>query len=88
VTVHNLGSVDSPSTSIALQDGAGTTLATSAVPAIKAPLDLIAKTTQVIIPALQRASLGGCQIVIDPEKHLKEITTCNNVVLLSSRRNS
>ena len=82
VTVHNLGSVDAPSTSIELHDDAGRTLATASVPAMKAPLDLMPKTTEVTLQAPHGMRLTGSRVFIDPEKRLKEITTRNNVVVI------
>src|SRR6185436_10378427 len=40
VTVHSLGGVDAPATRLALVDANGRVIATVAVPALKAPLDL------------------------------------------------
>jgi hypothetical protein len=80
--VHSLGSVRSPMSSIALQDGVGKTLATAAIPVIEAPLDLIPKTTEVAIRAPRDLSLSGFRILIDPEKQVQEITTRNNLVVI------
>jgi Concanavalin A-like lectin/glucanases superfamily len=82
VTVHSLGSVHSPASSIALQDAVGKTLATAAIPVIEAPLDLIPRTAEVAIRAPRDLSLSGFSVLIDPEKRLKEITAQNNRVVI------
>ena len=47
VTVHSLGSVDAPASKVVLRDSGGKVLATAAVAAIKAPVDLFPKTVAV-----------------------------------------
>ena len=46
VTVHSLGSVDAPASKVVVREAAGKVIATAAVPAIKAPLDLLPKTAR------------------------------------------
>jgi hypothetical protein len=83
VTVHSLGSVDAPATRLALLDANGKQIAVVEGPALKAPLDLIPKTTKVtlIIPA--GASVKGGSIVLEPGALMKEITRGNNQVKLN-----
>jgi hypothetical protein len=82
VIIHNLGSVTSPITSIALLNRQGKILSMSAVPSIKAPLDLLPKTVEVSIDIPKNLNLSGCRICIDPESKMNEITRCNNSVTL------
>jgi hypothetical protein len=82
VTVHSLGSVDAPATTVALVDKSGKVLATVPVPALKAPLDLFPKTTTVTLTVPNGASLAGGSVVIDPGATVKEITRMNNRVVL------
>ncbi len=78
VTVHNLGSVQSPAAVVALVDTAGTVLARAAVPAIAAPVDLKPRTARVSLKIPGRTALEGCRVVIDPERKMEEITRDNN----------
>ena len=80
VTVHSLGSVDTPATTVALVDKSGKVLASAPVPALKAPLDLFPKTTTVTLTVPNAASLAGGSVVVDPGGTLKEITRMNNRV--------
>ncbi|MHB9029666.1 MAG: LamG-like jellyroll fold domain-containing protein, partial [Candidatus Latescibacterota bacterium] len=82
VTVHNLGSVDSPSATIALLDASGSILARAETAALKAPLDYKPKTGKAALAVPKKISLEGCRIVIDPEGKMREITRFNNEVLL------
>jgi hypothetical protein len=49
---------------------------------MKAPLDLLPKTTQVTLQAPQSTSLSGCTVRIDPDGKIQEITTRNNEVVI------
>jgi len=80
VTVHSLGAVDAPATKLALMDANGKVIATVAVPALKAPLDLLPKTTTVTLMVPAGASMNGGSVVIDPDMSMKEITRANNLV--------
>jgi hypothetical protein len=82
VTVHSLGSVDTPPTTVALLDKSCKVLASVPVPALKAPLDMFPKTTTVTLTVPNGASLAGGSVVIDPGAVLKEITRMNNRVAL------
>jgi hypothetical protein len=82
VTVHSLGSVDTPASTVALVDKTGKVLASAPVPALKAPLDLVPKTTTVTLTPPKGASLTGGNVVVDPGATLKEITRMNNRVVL------
>ncbi|PTX92510.1 LamG-like jellyroll fold domain-containing protein [Opitutus sp. ER46] len=78
VRVHGLGSVPSPATTLALRDARGAVLASAAVPAIPAPLDLQPRTVTVSLPLPTNAALAGAQVEIDPDQQLDEITELNN----------
>jgi hypothetical protein len=80
VTVHSLGSVDAPASTVALVDGNGEVLASAPIPALKAPLDLIPKTATVTLTVPPGASLTGASVVVDPDGAFKEITRMNNRV--------
>jgi hypothetical protein len=83
VTVHSLGSVDSPQTDIALLGADGSTLASGSVQALPAPVDLAPKTAQVKLSIPAGTSLSGSRVVLDPGKKLTEITRRNNEVVIS-----
>lgn len=82
VTVHSLGSVPAPATSVVLRDAAGLTLARGEIPPLTAPVDLWPKTTTVTLPIPAGIDLHGGVVEIDPEHQLEEITVRNNVVKL------
>jgi predicted NUDIX family NTP pyrophosphohydrolase len=85
VTVHNVGSVASPASSVGLVGAGGTVIATAAVPAIDAPLDLVPKTARVTIDVPAGTATEGLRVVIDPHNAVREITRRNNVVRLLGR---
>jgi hypothetical protein len=85
VTVHNIGSVDAPETDIALRDAGGASIAAATVPALKAPVDLIAKTVEVTVKIPEGKNLDGCSVVIDPSGKLTEITLRNNESTVSAK---
>lgn len=80
VTVHSVGSVDSPATTLSLVDQSGRTLGSAPVPAMKAPLDLTPKTTTVTLMLPADAKLAGGSVVLDPDGKVTEITRLNNRV--------
>jgi hypothetical protein len=82
VTVHSLGALAAPETTIAVKDAAGKTIATARVPALPAPLDLMPKTAVVEIKLQAGANTAGASVEIDPDHKLEEITLLNNVVRL------
>ena len=82
VKVHSLGSFDAPSSKAALVDGNDAELSSVSVPALKAPLDYMPKTTEVKLTVPRNTRLNGCSVVIDPEGKLNEITRRNNRVVL------
>lgn len=82
VTVHSLGAVDARPMTLALLDSQGQTLASAAVPALKAPADLWPKRVKVTLDAPAGATLEGASVVLDPSGSMKEITRVNNRVKL------
>ena len=82
VKIHSLGSVAAPASTVALRDRTGRVLATAAVPAIPAPLDLQPKTTEVTLRVPLDFDLTGTTVEVDPEHKLTEITARNNTVKL------
>lgn len=84
-TVHNLGSVDSGETAIAVVDASGKIVASSAIPPIKAPVDLESKTADVTLSLPSGVSAAGLKLVIDPEEKVSELTRLNNAVSLGGK---
>ncbi len=82
VTVHSLGSVDASSSKVVLRDKAGKVLATAAVPAIKAPLDLFPKTAAVELSLPKGAEWKGGSVTVESSGEVPEITQMNNRVPL------
>lgn len=82
VTVHSLGAQDTRPATLKLLDGAGKTLATAPVPALKAPNDLLPKRVRVTLDAPAGARLAGGSVVVEPDTPTKEITIVNNRVRL------
>ncbi len=82
VTVHSLGAKNAPAAEISLLDKDGETLSSASVSALKAPLDFIPKTVQVILTVPLNTQISGCRICIDPEGKLNEITKRNNIVII------
>jgi hypothetical protein len=82
VTVHSVGSVDAPASKLVLRDRTGKTLATSEVPALKAPLDLTPKTAQVTLSVPANTDLKGATVTVECSGDIPEITLMNNSVTL------
>ncbi|HWY99691.1 MAG TPA: LamG-like jellyroll fold domain-containing protein [Edaphobacter sp.] len=82
VTVHSLGSVDAPASKVVLRDRAGKVLASAAVPAIKAPLDLFPKTAAVSLTLPAGAEWKGGSVTVESGGKVPEITQRNNRVPL------
>ncbi|MDA2927342.1 LamG domain-containing protein [Acidobacteria bacterium AH-259-G07] len=82
VRVHSLGSVRAPASTVVLHDPSGKTVASSRVPALEAPLDLLPKTAEVNLQIPVGRDLRGYVVRIDPEDGIHEITNQNNSVVL------
>lgn len=79
VTVHNIGAAAAPESAVELRNAEDKVIAKARVPPLEAPLDLKPKTAEVTL-ASEGATVGGCQVVVDPADTVKEITEVNNVV--------
>jgi len=82
VTVHSLGGIDSPPTRLALMDRNEKVVSSALVPALKAPTDLMPKTTSVALPLPAGYKIDGYSMVLDPDGVMKEITRSNNRIKL------
>ncbi len=82
VTVHNLGSIESPEVDVVLKAPDGTILKRETLPPLEAPTDLWPKWREVSFNLHNVPSLEGCTVEIDPENRLNEITRDNNAVVL------
>ena len=80
VTVHNLGAVESAPVKIALIDSNGKIISESDIPSLKAPDDLLPKTTEVELSIPNGINTAGLSVLIDPENRVHEITRVNNIV--------
>ncbi len=78
VTVHSIGSVDAPAAKLRLLDSSGRELATAAVPAMKAPLELMPVRMDVMLTVPAGAVVKGGSVEID--SGVEEITQRNNRV--------
>jgi hypothetical protein len=82
VVVHGLGAVPSPATDIVLRGRGDQVIASGKIPALAGPLDLVPKTTTVVLKLPKGATTAGCTVEIDPAHTLNEITLMNNAVSL------
>ncbi len=82
VKVHSIGAVASPAATVAVRNSDGKIIATAAVPALAAPVDLVAKIAEVTIKLPPQANLSGATVELDPDNTLGEITRMNNNVKL------
>jgi catechol 2,3-dioxygenase-like lactoylglutathione lyase family enzyme len=82
VRVHSLGSVATPVTTVALVEE-NRIVASTKVPAIQAPLDLLPKYVDVTLSLPPGIDPHKGSIVLDPEEKLNEVTRINNVARLS-----
>jgi len=82
VTVHSIGSVKAPETTVTLRSAEGAVLAQTIVPVLEAPLDFEPKTATVTLDIPSGASLRGASVTIDPDGDLTEITAMNNTVVM------
>lgn len=82
VIVHSLGAIDTPPATLILRNAAGKTLATAAIPSLKAPLDLTPKTTTLALPAL--GDIPTDTLTIESTGPTPEITQLNNHIAIGS----
>ncbi len=80
VTVHSLGAVATPASTLVLEDAAGHELGRAAIPVLQAPVDLLPKTAVIKLRAKAKWSPGmRVRILADPAH--PEVTEANNVVV-------
>jgi hypothetical protein len=82
VTVHSLGSVPAPPSTVTLIDAAGREVARAQVPAIPAPLDLLPKTAQVKLHVGAGVRISGAKVRVRVGDQTQEITQLNNEVVV------
>jgi hypothetical protein len=80
VTVHSLGSVPAPSSTVTLIDASGHEVAHAQVPPIPAPLDLLPKTAQVTLRVGAGLWMAGAKVRLRADGEVQEITQLNNEV--------
>jgi hypothetical protein len=80
VTVHSLGAVDAPPSRVVLRDRNGSVLAAAAVPALKAPVDLMPRTGEAVLSLPNEADWKGGSVTVECTGSLPEITLRNNRV--------
>ena len=82
VTVHSLGSAAAPPSTLTLVDTSGHVVASTKVPAIPAPLDLLPKAAQATLHFGAGVRTAGAHIRVELANGGKEITQLNNEVVL------
>jgi hypothetical protein len=82
VTVHSLGSVAAPPSTLTLVDTSGHVVASTKVPAIPAPLDLLPKAAQATLHFGAGVRAAGAHIRVELANGAEEITQLNNEVVL------
>jgi hypothetical protein len=80
IRIYNVSSVDAPPTTLLVKDATGKAIKTVAIPAIKAPLDLLPKWADVMVSLPADAKLSSGSVTLDPEKKLLQITRLNDQV--------
>lgn len=78
VTVHSLGSVDAPASRVVLRDRSGREVASTKVPALKAPTDLKPRRATVSLSLPRNVDWTGGRVTIEAARGVKEITLRNN----------
>ena len=86
VRVHSLGSVSAPETTVVFRDRTGRIVAGDRVPPLEAPVDLKPRSVNIRLCLPDGMEAGGGSVEVDPDHHLEEITTLNNVVHLGDSR--
>lgn len=79
VTVHSLGSVDSPAGTVTLETRAGEAIASAPVPAMEAPRDLLPRTQRINLTIPANAP---DQLQVRVSAGVAEVTQRNNIVVL------
>jgi len=82
VTVHSIGSVKAPASSVMLMDATGAKIAEAAVTALEAPLDFEPKTATVTLQIPDGMRAAGLTVAIDSAEKIEEITERNNRIVI------
>ena len=82
VKVHSLGAVDSSPANLILRDANGKILATTKIPILKAPTDLVPKTAVVTLRVPANEVFAGGAVTIESTGNVPETTLMNNTVNL------
>ena len=80
VRVYSQGAVGTSETTIELRDAIGKPVQTAIVPAMEAPVDLIARWTDVKLVVPTGTDLGHGSVWVDPNKKMTQITSKNDEV--------
>lgn len=80
VTVHSLGAKPAEGGTVELRDTKGKVVASSPVPTLAAPLDLLPKTAKVTLP--RKVGAVSVRVLLS----VPEITLFNNEIRIPSRR--
>ncbi len=81
LTVHSLGAKETPVGTASLLDAKGKVLASTPIPPLAAPLDLLPKTTAVALPLKP----GAVRLRLSLPSGVREITQMNNEVALPGK---
>jgi len=84
VTIHSLGSVPSKPSELLVFDASGQRLASAAIPALEAPLDLHPRTLTLSVKLPGTADTHGLRVEIDPSRRQEEISRGNNSAILGA----
>jgi hypothetical protein len=82
VTVHSLGAVDAPASSVTLRDAGGKVVATATARGMKAPVDLEPKAIQVTLHIPTGFKTEGSTVILAIPGGVQETTLLNNEVTL------
>jgi hypothetical protein len=83
VRVHSLGSVNTPKARVVFRDSSGRIRASAGIPPIAAPLELLPKSVEVVLPLPTGVDTKRGVVQIDPDRKIGQITRRNDTVELS-----
>jgi len=86
VTVHSLGSVATPPSTLSLVTPEGTVATSVDIGSLDPPLDYEPRTVDLVVEVPAGTDPSGLSVVIDHAEQLEEITRMNNTVTFSSVR--
>jgi hypothetical protein len=82
VVVHSLGAVATPAATLVFKTSDGSAAVSARILSLPAPVDLLPRTAEVVLPLPHGTQIAGGSVEVDPENQLQEITRLNNRVLL------